>query len=135
MLFAFFVISACSSSVRFSFDNLDKSGQNSNKNTEKVDAGAVFYGKASYYGDEFNGRKTANGELYDGGKLTAAHKTLSFGTMIKVRNLNNNKEIVVRINDRGPFVSGRIVDLSYAAAKSLDMIRDGVVEVEITVIE
>lgn len=135
MLFGLFVISACTSSVRFSSDKSDKSGQNSGKNSETVDAGAVFYGKASYYGDEFNGRKTANGEIYDGDKTTAAHKTLPFGTFIKVRNLNNNKEIVVRINDRGPFVSGRIIDLSYAAAKSLDMIRDGVVDVEITVIE
>ncbi len=128
-------MSSCTSSVRFSFDNKDKSGQNSGKTSETIAAGTVFYGKASYYGDEFNGRKTANGEIYEGDKITAAHKTLPFGTMIKVRNLNNNKEIVVRVNDRGPFVSGRIVDLSYAAAKSLDMIRDGVVDVEITVIE
>ncbi len=128
-------MSSCTSSVRFSFDNKDKSGQNSGKTSETIAAGTVFYGKASYYGDEFNGRKTANGEIYEGDKITAAHKTLPFGTMIKVRNLNNNKEIVVRVNDRGPFVSGRIVDLSYAAAKRLDMIRDGVVDVVFTVID
>jgi rare lipoprotein A len=92
-------------------------------------------GKASYYGDEFHGRMTSNGEIYDRNKLSAAHKTFPFGTTLKVRNLSNNREVIVRINDRGPFVAGRIIDLSYLAAKELDMIREGVAEVEITVLK
>ncbi|MBX3042267.1 MAG: septal ring lytic transglycosylase RlpA family protein [Candidatus Kapabacteria bacterium] len=103
--------------------------------TKPEQPGTVLRGKASYYGDEFHGRKTANGEIYDRSKISAAHKTLPFGTIVRVRNLNNNKEIIVRINDRGPFVAGRVIDLSYAAARELDMLRDGVVDVEVTVLE
>lgn len=88
-------------------------------------------GKASYYADKFAGRKTANGETFSQRKLTAAHKTLSFGTKVKVKNLSNGKKVKVRINDRGPFVEGRIIDLSKRAAKRLDMINAGVVNVEI----
>ncbi len=86
-------------------------------------------GIASYYGGKFIGRSTANGEIYDATKLTAAHKTLPFGTMVKVTNLNNNKSVIVRINDRGPFVAGRIIDLSEAAAKKIDMIKQGIQKV------
>ena len=88
-------------------------------------------GLASYYGGKFIGRQTANGEIFVANKLTAAHKTLPFGTMVKVTNLTNNKSVVVRINDRGPFVKGRIIDLSEAAAKKIDMMQQGVVKVEI----
>jgi len=91
----------------------------------------VQTGKASYYADKFNGRKTASGERYRHGKMTAAHRNLPFGTKVKVRNLQNGKTVKVRINDRGPFISGRIIDLSQKAARKLDMIRDGVVPVEI----
>ena len=88
-------------------------------------------GKASYYADKFQGRKTANGETFRQRKRTAAHKTLPFGTKVKVRNLTNHKTVKVRINDRGPFVAGRIIDLSKKAARKLGMVDAGVTEVEI----
>ncbi|GGZ36050.1 hypothetical protein GCM10007049_31700 [Echinicola pacifica] len=88
-------------------------------------------GQASYYADKFKGRPTASGEKYRHGKMTAAHKTLPLGTKVKVKNLQNGKTVKVRINDRGPFVSGRIIDLSKKAARKLDMVRAGVVPVEI----
>jgi len=88
-------------------------------------------GMASYYADKFNGRKTANGETFDESKLTAAHKTLPFGTIVKVTNLTNNKSVIVRVNDRGPFVAGRIIDLSKAAAKKINLIEAGVVKVSV----
>ena len=88
-------------------------------------------GKASYYADKFDGRKTANGEIFDQSKITAAHKTLPFGTSVTVKNLSNGKTVKVRINDRGPFVAGRIIDLSKKAAKKIDLINAGVAKVEI----
>jgi len=88
-------------------------------------------GQASYYGDEFHGKKTANGEIYNMYELTAAHKTLAFNTKVKVTNLQNNKSVIVRINDRGPFKPGRIIDLSKAAAQKIDLIKYGVVQVKI----
>lgn len=88
-------------------------------------------GKASFYADFFQGRKTSNGEVFKQRKRTAAHKTLPFGTKVKVKNLKNGKTVKVRINDRGPFVEGRIIDLSKKAAKKLGMVNDGVVQVEI----
>jgi rare lipoprotein A len=91
-------------------------------------------GIASWYGKPFHGRRTANGEVYDMHKLTAAHRTLPFGVKVRVTNLENNRRIVVRINDRGPFKRGRIIDLSKAAAKQLNMIDDGVVKVRIAVV-
>jgi rare lipoprotein A len=94
----------------------------------------VQYGKASFYGDKFHGRTTANGESYDHEKLTAAHLTLPFGTTVKVTNLSNNRTTIVRINDRGPFVEGRVIDLSQKAAKQLDFIPLGVVDVKVEVL-
>ena len=88
-------------------------------------------GIASFYADKFNGHQTASGEIFDENKLTAAHKTLPFGTMVKVTNLINNQSVIVRINDRGPFVAGRIIDLSKSAAKKIDLINVGVVKVTI----
>jgi rare lipoprotein A len=89
---------------------------------------------ASYYADKYQGRKTANGEIFDTRKLTAAHKTLPFGTRVRVTNLGNGKSVVVRVNDRGPFVAGRVIDLSPAAARKLDMIRAGVTRVKLEVL-
>ena len=88
-------------------------------------------GKASYYADKFNGRKTASGQKFRNSKLTAAHKTLPFGTKIKVTNLDNGRSVKVEVNDRGPFVAGRIVDLSKKAARRIDMIDKGVGNVKI----
>lgn len=88
-------------------------------------------GYASYYADKYEGRKTSNGEIFRQRKLTAAHKTLPFGTKVKVTNLSNGQTVRVRINDRGPFIEGRIIDLSKAAAKKIDMISAGVIKVKI----
>jgi rare lipoprotein A len=93
------------------------------------------YGMASYYGNEFHGRKTASGETYNQHDLTCAHRKLPFGTMLKVTNVKNNKSVIVRVNDRGPWVKGRIIDLSYAAAKKIGMVEDGVVRVKIVVVK
>ena len=92
-------------------------------------------GIASYYADKFVGRTTANGDKYKHNKLTAAHKTLPFGTKVKVTNLSNKKTVVVVINDRGPFVKGRIIDLSKSAAKKLDFVNDGITKVRIKVLQ
>ena len=83
----------------------------------------VEEGIASWYGPKFHGRRTASGEVFDMHRLTAAHPWLPFGTIVKVTNLENGLSVVVRINDRGPFVKGRIIDLSYAAAKKIRMLR------------
>ena len=91
-------------------------------------------GIASYYADEFHGRTTANGETYDMYALTAAHRTLPFNSRVRVTNLDNGKSVVVRINDRGPFKGERIIDLSLAAAKEVDMIPRGTANVTIDVI-
>ncbi len=81
--------------------------------------GFVQAGIASWYGKDFHGKKTSNGETYDMNAMTAAHKTLPLGVFVKVRNTSNGREAIVRVNDRGPFVKGRVIDLSYAAAKRL----------------
>ncbi|MBU3825009.1 MAG: septal ring lytic transglycosylase RlpA family protein [Candidatus Oceanisphaera merdipullorum] len=88
-------------------------------------------GKASYYGSRHHGRKTASGEPFNKHALTAAHKTLPFGTQVRVTNLHNQKSIVVRINDRGPYAKGRVIDLSEQAARELNMVRAGVANVKI----
>ena len=91
-------------------------------------------GVASWYGRDFHGKPTSGGEPYDMHGLTAAHKTLPIPTWVEVTNLENDRSVIVRVNDRGPFVSNRIIDLSYAAAERLDMIRDGTSLVEVTTI-
>ena len=93
--------------------------------------GFVQTGNASWYGKKFHGRPTASGERYNMYKESAAHKTLPLGTFVRVLNFSNKKQIIVRINDRGPFVKGRIIDLSYAAAKKIGLIGPGVAPVRI----
>lgn len=88
-------------------------------------------GKASYYANKFKGRRTANGEIFRQHKRTAASLTIPFGTKVRVTNLENGKSVKVRINDRGPYVGGRIIDLSKKAARRIDMIREGVVPVRL----
>ncbi len=95
-------------------------------------AGYRERGVASWYGKKFHGNLTSNRETYDMYQMTAAHKTLPLPTYVRVRNLRNNKTVVVRVNDRGPFIHNRIIDLSYAAALKLDIVRDGTGIVEIT---
>lgn len=93
--------------------------------------GFVQTGKASWYGQKFHGRPTASGEIFDMHKKSAAHRTLPLGTHVSIQNLSNNKITIVKINDRGPFVKGRHIDLSYAAAKEIDLIDPGVIDVKI----
>jgi len=88
-------------------------------------------GLASYYGRKFHGRRTASGERYDMKAMTAAHPALAFGSRVEVTNLKNGRTVQVRINDRGPFIKGRIIDLSYAAAKRIGMLSQGVVKVSV----
>ena len=148
------ILASCASSPRFTSK---ESSRNAGKNVEKTktryskdkdtkkDNVDVHYnlsgsletatGYASYYANDFDGRQTANGETFNMYELTAAHKTYSFNTMIRVTNLSNNKTVIVRINDRGPFVDNRIIDLSLGAAMQLDMVDSGVQEVQLDIIE
>lgn len=93
-----------------------------------------WIGLSSWYGEDFHGKKTANGEIFDMYALTAAHRTLPLGTLIRVTNLENNRSVVVKVNDRGPYVEGRILDLSYGAAKALGFENMGIAKVHIQVI-
>ncbi len=107
---------------------------------EKAEAATVTTdfvqeGVASYYADEFHGRTTSNGETFDMNQLTAAHQTLPFGTIVKVTNKQNGKSVTVRINDRGPFLKDRIIDLSRAAAEKLGMIGPGTAEVRLEILQ
>jgi rare lipoprotein A len=95
---------------------------------------ATIVGTASWYGPGFHGRTTANGERYNMNAMTAAHKSLKFGTKVKVTNNTNGKSVVVRINDRGPFVGSRVIDLSKSAASAIDMIGPGTAKVTIEVL-
>ena len=148
------ILTSCASSPKFTSK---KSNRNAGKNVEKTktryskdkdtekDNVDVHYnlsgslesatGYASYSANDFDGRQTANGETFNMYELTAAHKTYSFNTMIRVTNLSNNKTVIVRINDRGPFVDNRIIDLSLGAAMQLDMVDSGVQEVQLDIIE
>lgn len=96
---------------------------------------STLYGKASYYYGRWIGRLTANGEIYRAGDVTAAHKKLPFNTMVRVTNLKNNKSVIVRINNRGPYAKGRILDLSLVAAKKIEMTQAGVVPVRAEVLK
>lgn len=120
------LLSSCSSTVFYT---------NSNNQSEKFSKKFIEEGFASYYSDEFVGRTTANGEIYNPVLLTAAHRSLPFGTKVKVTNLKNGREVIVIINDRGPFVQGRIIDLSKQAAKILNFLQDGIVRVRIESVE
>ncbi|HSC85101.1 MAG TPA: septal ring lytic transglycosylase RlpA family protein [Pseudomonas sp.] len=92
-------------------------------------------GQASWYGAKHHGRKTASGERFDQNALTAAHRELPFGTRVRVTNLNNDKQVIVRINDRGPHTRGRLIDLSKQAAEQIDMLRAGVAPVRVETLE
>jgi rare lipoprotein A len=95
---------------------------------------SIQIGKGSWYGKKFQGKPTASGEPFNMYALTAAHKTLPFNTMIKVTNLKNNRSVIVRVNDRGPYSGGRIIDLSYLAAKKLGYVKKGVAKLKIKVL-
>lgn len=119
-----FLFGSCESASRYTMQD------SSFKNSEKVQVGV-----ASFYGIEFHGRPTSSGEVYDMNALTGAHPTLPLGTLVKVTNLANNKSIVVRINDRGPFKKNRIIDVSYEAAKQLGFLNEGTALVKIEVVK
>lgn len=118
---------SCQSTIRFSVTDVPDF-------TSGAETGEIIEGKASYYAEDFHGRKTSNGETYDMYKMTAAHKELPFNTLVRVTNLNNHRSVVVRINDRGPFKPGRIIDLSKGAAQKLQMINDGVIPVKLEIL-
>ncbi|MBI3896522.1 MAG: septal ring lytic transglycosylase RlpA family protein [Acidobacteria bacterium] len=99
-----------------------------------IQPGYTETGYASWYGDPYHGRRAANGEIYDKNKLTAAHLTLPFGSLAKVTNFENNRSVTVRITDRGPFVKGRIIDLSLAAAREIQMIGPGTALVRLEIL-
>ncbi len=108
--------------------------QSAARRNDGLEPGMFQRGLASYYADKFHGRSTASGEHFDMNDMTAAHKTLPFGTVISVANLRNDKNVTVRINDRGPFLAGRIVDVSKRAAEMLEMLGAGVVPAEIVIL-
>ncbi len=120
-----------STNAKIKTDEKTESGHKDKSEDSSGTGAAIQTGEASYYAHQFHGRKTANGEIFDMNKLTAAHRNLPFGTKLRVTNLQNGKQVTVRVNDRGPFVKGRIIDVSYEAAKQLDMIRSGIADVTI----
>ncbi len=126
------VFYACSSSTRYT-KSIDDSGENVRVKEDRILETET--GTASYYADEFNGRKTANGEIYNINELTAAHPSYPFNTFVRVTNVKNGKSVEVRINDRMPQFKNRIIDLSLAAARKIDMIRDGIQDVKVEVIK
>jgi rare lipoprotein A len=112
----------------------ERAATKSDSAAAEVKPAKVLHGKASYYYGRWIGRKTANGEIYRANDVTAAHKTLPFNTRVRVTNLRNNKSVVVRINNRGPYIKGRIIDLSIAAARQIEMTKAGVVPVKVEVL-
>ena len=129
-LFSFFLFS-CVSSPRYS------TSLHSNNQTNSNNSKNIFYGVSSFYGldDGFEGNLTANGEIYDKDGLSAAHKTLPLNSIVKVTNMKNGKSVTLRINDRGPYIKGRILDCSYGAAIKLDFVEQGTTEVKVEVIK
>lgn len=136
------VLLSCSSSPRFIRGGNGSASPGRDTTTRPVTvrpptgkALLTLEGVASYYADAFHGKLTSNGETFDMHALTAAHRTFPFGTKIRVTNLGNGKTVVVRVNDRGPFVDGRIIDLALGAAKAIDMVQTGTGRVRLEVLE
>lgn len=107
----------------------------SSSSDEKSSLGSLERGQASYYASMFDGRRTASGDIFYNSKLTAAHRSLAFGTVVKVTNVANQKSVIVTINDRGPYVNGRIIDLSASAFGQLDNLSRGVINVSLEILE
>ena len=132
LIFALFIVS-CGSSIAYG-DYVDTTGW-SRKQIESIKKHPqTQIGIASYYGKKFHKKRTANGEIFNMYKVSAAHKSYPLGTKVRVTNLENGKSIKLVINDRGPFVKGRIIDLSYRAARKLDFVSQGTTKVRINVI-
>ncbi len=133
-----FILFSCTPSPRYNPSSpltVKKTKVRSIKKNNYDKSKKILKGISSYYGPKFHGKLTANGEIFDMYGLTAAHKTLPLNTIIRVTNLKNDKSLILRINDRGPYVGNRILDCSYGAAKKLDFVKEGTVEVRIEVIE
>jgi rare lipoprotein A len=129
-------LGGCTASPRFA--TRGETSNSTETKTPRNPSGKILLtleGVASYYSDEFHGKQTSNGEIYDMNGLTAAHRTFPFGTKVRITNLENSKSVVVRVNDRGPFHEGRIIDLSLGAAKELDLVKTGTARVRIEVLE
>ncbi len=141
------LVYACASTPRFTERESTgratptrSSAESSTKDVQpaRVPSGKILLtlqGVVSYYADDFHGKQTSNGETFNMNDLTAAHRTFPFGTRVRVTNLENNKSVIVRVNDRGPFVEGRIMDLSLAAAKSIDLMKSGTTEAKLEVLQ
>ncbi len=126
---------ACSNAPRYTTTEVKRKSKKPSSSLSTKAHQKVLYGVSSYYGPDFHGKLTANGEVYDMYGLTAAHKTLPLNTIVRVTNLDNNKSLILRINDRGPYIAGRILDCSYGAAVKLDFVSKGTTKVKIEVIE
>jgi len=137
LLIFIFSIYGCTASPRYTSGATPIKNQTTKKFNKKSkdNKKTVYSGVSSYYGSKFHGKLTANGEVYDMYGVTAAHKNLPFNTVARVTNLDNNKSLILRINDRGPYVDGRILDCSYGAAKKLGFLNQGTANVEIRIIE
>jgi rare lipoprotein A len=136
-----FLLSGCTSSPRFAErDGYSKDGRITQQIEQpgKNPSGKILLtleGVVSYYAHDFNGKQTSSGEIYDMNALTAAHRNFPFGTKVRVTNLENNKTVIVRVNDRGPFKEGRIMDLSLGSAKEIDLILNGTAHVRLEVLD
>lgn len=140
-------LAGCATSPRFATKstppspmggNATESSKSEGSKPSRNSSGKVLLtleGIASYYADAYHGKKTSNGETFDMNDLTAAHRTFPFGTKVRVTNLENKQSVIVRINDRGPFKEERIIDLSLAAARELDLIKSGTARVKLEVLE
>lgn len=153
ILLIILIFSSCSSSPRYgrSTPAKYKKATSTNSKKSKPKSKAIFIdpktvntnvkhkkrmvGISSFYAEDFHGKLTANGEIYDMYGLTAAHKTLPLNTVARVTNLENGKSLILRINDRGPYIQGRMLDCSYGAAKKLDFVQQGKTKVQVDVIE
>jgi rare lipoprotein A len=140
ILLLFILIESCSPAPRYSSKsktNVSPPKKTFNKNKKKTfnKNKKIFTGVSSYYGPNFHGKLTANGEVYDMYGITAAHKEIPLNTVARVTNLDNGRSLILRINDRGPYIDGRILDCSYGAAKKLDFLTQGTANVKIEVIE
>jgi len=132
LIVVFFPLTACGPRHRVVYERRIPSPEKETK-IEKRETREVQQGIASWYGKDFHGKQTSSGEVYDMYQLTCAHNTLPLGTMVMVTNLENGKSVELKVNDRGPFVKGRIIDVSYAAAKMLDMSEKGTAMVKVEV--
>ena len=136
LISSLFILSACSQSQSSNNSNSSNNNflQKNNRSNIPAQIQGHEKGKASFYADKYQGRQTANGERFNQNARTAAHKTLKFGTWVKVTNLQNGRNVIVRINDRGPFIKGRIIDLSKSSFNAIANERLGVVDVVVEVL-